>query len=94
MVDLAQAAGRTGPHLDTKKLGRIKGIGHRIAGRRRGAINRHHGIGWEALHVAIDDASRLAYIELLADEKKRAPLPSSAVRLPGSPATASPSSGS
>jgi transposase len=57
-------------HLDTKKLGRIEGVGHRITGRRTGAINRHHGIGWEALHVAIDDASRLAYIELLPDEKK------------------------
>jgi transposase InsO family protein len=51
-------------------LGRIKGIGHRITGRQSGAVNRHHGIGWEALHVAIDDASRLAYTELLADEKK------------------------
>ena len=57
-------------HLDTKKLGRIDGIGHRITGRRTGAINRHHGIGWEVLHVCIDDASRLAYTELLADEKK------------------------
>jgi len=57
-------------HLDTKKLGRINGVGHRITGRRSGAINRHHGIGWEALHVAIDDASRLAYTELLPDEKK------------------------
>ena len=41
-------------HLDTKKLGRIAGIGHRITGRARGAVNRHHGIGWEALHVCID----------------------------------------
>lgn len=49
--------------LDTKKLGRIKGIGHRITGRRPGAINRHRGIGW-------DDASRLAYTELLPDDKK------------------------
>jgi transposase InsO family protein len=57
-------------HLDTKKLGRIEGIGHRITGRHTGAVNRHHGIGWEALHVAIDDASRLAYTELLPDEKK------------------------
>jgi transposase InsO family protein len=57
-------------HLDTKKLGRIAGIGHRITGRRPGAINRHHGIGWEALHVCIDDASRVAYSEILADEKK------------------------
>jgi transposase InsO family protein len=57
-------------HLDTKKLGRIEGIGHRITGRRTGAINRHHGIGWEHLHVCIDDASRLAYTEILADERK------------------------
>src|SRR5215472_2568411 len=49
---------------------RIEGVGHRITGRRPGAINRHHGIGWEALHVAINDASRLAYTELLPDEKK------------------------
>jgi hypothetical protein len=34
---------------DTKKLGRIAGIEHRITGRRSGAINRHLGIGWEAL---------------------------------------------
>jgi len=58
-------------HLDTKKLGRIGGVGHRITGRRTGAINRHHGIGWEVLHVCIDDASRLAYTELLPDEKKQ-----------------------
>ena len=57
-------------HIDSKKLGRIAGIGHRITGRRPGAINRHHGIGWEALHVCIDDASRLAYSEILPDEKK------------------------
>ena len=35
-----------------------------------GTVNRHHGIGWEALHVCIDDASRLAYSEILPDEKK------------------------
>ena len=46
-------------HIDTKKLGRITGIGHRITGRRSGMINRHRGIGWEYLHVAVDDASRL-----------------------------------
>ena len=61
-------------HLDTKNLGRIEGIGHRITGRRPGAINRHHGIGWEALHVATDDASRLAYTELVPDEKKESAL--------------------
>jgi len=56
-------------HLDTKKLGRIDGIGHRITGYRAG-VHRKRGIGWEALHVAIDDASRLAYTELLPDETK------------------------
>ena len=39
-------------------------------GRRTGAINRHHGIGWECLHVCIDDACRLAYSEVLPDERK------------------------
>jgi transposase InsO family protein len=57
-------------HLDTKKLGRIQGIGHRITGRQSGAVNRHHGIGWECLHVYIDDACRLAYSEILPDERK------------------------
>jgi transposase InsO family protein len=57
-------------HIDTKKLGRIAGIGHRITGRRTGMINRHRGIGWEYLHVAVDDRSRLAYTEILPDERK------------------------
>src|SRR5262249_11537921 len=52
------------------KLGRIAGIGHRITGRTSGAVNRHHGIGWEALHVCIDDATRLGYSEILPDERK------------------------
>jgi hypothetical protein len=55
-------------HIDSKKLGRIAGIGHRITGRTRGALNRYHGIGWEAPHVCIDDATRLAYSEILANE--------------------------
>ena len=57
-------------HLDTKKLGRIGGIGHRITGR-AGNVNRHLGIGWEYLHIAIDDHSRVAYVELLSDERAR-----------------------
>jgi transposase InsO family protein len=56
-------------HLDTKKLGRIDGVGHRITGHHAGH-HRARGVGWEVLHVAIDDASRLAYTELLPDEKK------------------------
>jgi len=55
-------------HVDTKKLGRIDGIGHRITGDRRGQSSKR-GTGWEVLHVAIDHASRLAYTEILADEK-------------------------
>ncbi len=43
-------------HLDTKKLGRIAGLGHRITGR-LGNVNRHKGIGWDCLHVAVDDHS-------------------------------------
>jgi transposase InsO family protein len=54
-------------HLDSKKLGRIHGLGHRVTGERRG--HRARGVGWEHLHVAIDDASRLAYTELLVDER-------------------------
>jgi transposase InsO family protein len=52
-------------HLDTKKLGRIQGIGHRIDG-----VRRHHtrGIGWEFAHLAIDDNTRLSYVEVLPDE--------------------------
>ncbi|HEY6058739.1 MAG TPA: IS481 family transposase [Candidatus Limnocylindrales bacterium] len=56
-------------HLDTKKLGRIVGgPGHRATGDRR---TRHRGAGWEVLHVAIDDATRLVYAELLPDERGR-----------------------
>ncbi|HXG40007.1 MAG TPA: IS481 family transposase [Candidatus Limnocylindrales bacterium] len=56
-------------HLDTKKLGRIvDGPGHRVTGDRR---KRKRGAGWEVLHVAIDDATRLVYAELLPDEKGR-----------------------
>lgn len=53
-------------HLDTKKFGKIQGIGHRIHGDRR---RRARGVGWEFLHVCIDDATRAAYAEVLPDEK-------------------------
>jgi len=53
-------------HLDVKKLGRIRGVGHRITGERR---RRARGVGWEFVHVAIDDYSRLAYVEVLANEE-------------------------
>jgi len=53
-------------HVDIKKLGRIGGIGHRITGDRR---QRVRGIGWEFVHVCLDDCSRLAYAEMLSDEQ-------------------------
>jgi transposase InsO family protein len=53
-------------HLDTKKLGRIGGgVGKRFGGPRY----RYPGIGWDYAHVAVDDATRLAYAEELADER-------------------------
>jgi transposase InsO family protein len=55
-------------HLDVKKLGRIRGIGHRITGQRIGQT-KNRGIGWDFVHVCIDDASRVAYVEVLPDEK-------------------------
>jgi transposase InsO family protein len=60
-------------HIDIKKLGRIDGIGHRITGDRRGQSNRRsrgQGLGWEFVHVCIDDASRIAFAQVMPDEKK------------------------
>ena len=58
-------------HVDIKKLGRIRGTGHRITGSRASqAKTRHQGrlreiTGWEYVHVIVDDYSRLAYAEVL-----------------------------
>lgn len=52
-------------HLDIKKLARIVRVGHRITGNRRDTVD---GAGWEYVHVAIDDASRIVYAEVLSDE--------------------------
>ena len=52
-------------HLDIKKLGRIKGVGHRIHGDRR---RSSRGVGWEYAHIVIDDHTRLSYVEVLEDE--------------------------
>jgi transposase InsO family protein len=57
-------------HIDIKKLGRFNSIGHRITGDRTRQSNGR-GIGWEYLHLAIDDHSRVAYSEILPDEKRR-----------------------
>lgn len=56
-------------HLDIKKLGRFEKTGHRITGRRSGH-KRSDGAGYEFAHVAVDDHSRIARIDLLPDEKK------------------------
>lgn len=52
-------------HVDIKPLGRIDGVGHRIHGDRQ---RRRRGIGWEYVHVAVDDHSRIAYVEVLPDQ--------------------------
>jgi transposase InsO family protein len=56
-------------HIDVKKLGRILAIGHRISGDRRGQAKGR--AGWEYVHVCVDDATRLAYVEVLGDETAR-----------------------
>src|SRR6516165_10641128 len=57
-------------HIDIKKLGRIGSVGHRITGRQTGVVNRHLGIGWEYVHVCIDDASRIAFVQVMANQRK------------------------
>jgi len=61
-------------HIDVKKLGRIAGAGHRITGDRASQYDRRGRrargeLGWEYVHIAVDDHSRLAYAEVLTDEK-------------------------
>ena len=56
-------------HIDIKKLGRFDRPGHRVTGDRTGQSNAR-GIGWEYLHVCIDDHSRVAFSQTLPDEKK------------------------
>jgi transposase InsO family protein len=55
-------------HLDIKTLGRFDRVGHRITGDRRGQ-SKARGIGWEHVHVSIDDASRIAFTDVMPDEK-------------------------
>ena len=54
-------------HIDIKKLGRFERIGHRITGKRAG---ESRGAGWEFVHVCLDDASRIAFAQVLPDERK------------------------
>ena len=55
-------------HIDIKRLGRFSRTGHRITGDRTGQANTR-GVGWEYVHVCVDDASRLAFTEIHPDEK-------------------------
>ena len=55
-------------HVDTKQLARFERVGHRITGDRRQGCSP--GAGYEKPHVAVDDATRLAYVEVLPDEQK------------------------
>ena len=60
-------------HIDIKKLGRFHKVGHRITSdraRRSDLHGRSRHVGWEYVHVCIDDASRIAFSQILADEKK------------------------
>lgn len=56
-------------HMDIKKLGRFNRVGHRITGDRHGQSSAR-GIGWEFVHVCIDDHSRIGFAEIMPDEKK------------------------
>ena len=58
-------------HLDIKKLGRIARPSHRVTGNRRDSVS---GIGWEYLHVAIDDHSRIAFSAIYPDEQRHSVL--------------------
>src|SRR5689334_2548853 len=54
-------------HIDTKKLGRIERMSHRVTGNRRDTVE---GAGWEFLFVAVDDHSRISFTDLYADERR------------------------
>ena len=56
-------------HLDVKKLGRFQRPGHRVRGRNATGVFSGPPAGWEAVHVAIDDYSRVAYVEILHNER-------------------------
>ena len=55
-------------HIDIKKLGRFRRPGHRVTGRAASSSTKQLGAGWECCHVAIDDTSRVAYVEILPDQ--------------------------
>src|SRR5579862_2919220 len=57
-------------HINIKKLGKFNQIGHRITGDRSGQSNSR-GVGWEYVHVCIDDHSRIGFVDIMPDQKKR-----------------------
>jgi hypothetical protein len=59
-------------HIDIKKLSHFNKAGHRITGDRTGHSNTG-GVGWEYVHVCIDDASRVAFSRIMPDEKGEGP---------------------
>jgi transposase InsO family protein len=61
-------------HIDIKKLGRFDKIGHRITGDRTGQSNSR-GVGWEFVHICIDDHSRVAFSQILPNEKAESAVP-------------------
>jgi transposase len=79
-------------HIDIKKLGRFDKVGHRITGDRTGQ-SKSRGIGWEFVHVSIDDASRLASRRSCPTRDRKAPSPSSRPQWPTTRASASASLG-
>jgi transposase len=87
-------------HVDVKKLGIINGVGHRVTGRResqnatrRARRRAVEGRSWEFVHVCIDDCTRLAYVEVLADEKATTAVGFCAARSASMPVTGSASNG-
>jgi len=61
-------------HIDIKKLGRFEKPGHRVTGDRIGQSN-NRGVGWEFVHVCIDDHSRVAFSQIHPDETKESAVP-------------------
>ena len=57
-------------HIDVKSLARFQKVGHRITGNRQ--LGRSYGVGYDKVHVAVDDTTRRAHVEVLADGQKPA----------------------
>src|SRR5260221_6538781 len=78
-------------HIDIKKLGKFDQIGHRITGDRKGQSNSR-GVGWEYVHVCIDDASRVAFSKIMKTERKGSAVAFLKAAVPTTQPSAAPSS--